>query len=98
MSLSLSPYEIILKPVNTEKSNFGIVEDKYTFEVDVRANKLEIAEAVAEIFDVDVIKVNVINIIPKKGRWGRKTVKRKPARKKAVVTLAPGDRIDIFNA
>jgi large subunit ribosomal protein L23 len=96
--MNLDPYQIIIRPVNTEKSNIAIGDDKYTFEVDVRANKLEIAEAVAEIFDVDVIKVNVINSIPKFGRWGRKTVRRKVAKKKAIVTLAPGQRIDIFNA
>lgn len=96
--MNLNPYQVIIRPVNTEKSNIAIGDDKYTFEVDVRANKLEIAEAVAEIFDVDVIKVNVINSIPKFGRWGRKTVRRKAAKKKAIVTLAPGQRIDIFNA
>lgn len=92
-----NPYQVVVKPVNTEKSNIATGYDKYTFEVDINANKLEIAEAVAEIFDVEVIKVNVIRSIPKFGRWGRKQVKRKPARKKAIVTLAPGNRIDIFN-
>ena len=92
-----NPYEIILRPVNTEKSNFATALDKYTFEVDINANKLEIAEAVCEIFDVEVAKVNVIKSIPKFGRWGRKTVRRKPAQKKAIVTLSPGYRIDIFN-
>ena len=91
-----NPYEIILKPLNTEKSNIAMAYDKYTFEVDINANKLEIAEAVSQIFDVDVVKVNVIKSIPKFGRWGRKTVKRKPAKKKAIVTLAPGQRIDIL--
>lgn len=95
--MNLNPYQVILKPVNTEKSNAAIANNKYTFEVDVRANKLEIAEAVAEIFDVDVVRVNIMKSIPKFGRWGRKTVRRKPARKKAIVTLAPGQRIDIFN-
>lgn len=90
-------YEVILRPINTEKSNFATALDKYTFEVDVAANKLEIAEAIGEIFDVEVVKVNVIKSIPKFGRWGRKVVRRKPAKKKAVVTLAPGNRIDIFN-
>jgi len=92
-----NPYEVIIRPIITEKSGFATVYDKYTFEVALEANKLEIAEAVAEIFDVDVIKVNVIKLIPKFGRWGRKTVKRKPAWKKAIVTLAPGQRIDIFD-
>jgi large subunit ribosomal protein L23 len=90
-------HQVILKPVNTEKSNMASAESKYTFEVALEANKLEIAEAISHIFDVDVIRVNVIRSIPKFGRWGRKTVKRKPARKKAIVTLAPGQQIDIFN-
>ncbi len=94
----MNAYQVIIKPVNTEKSNIATGEGKYTFEVDIRANKLEIAEAISEIFDVDVVKVNVINSISKFGRWGRKTVKRKTARKKAIVTLAPGQQIDIFNA
>ena len=93
-----SPYQIILRPINTEKSNFATAFNKYTFEVAINANKLEIAEAVSELFDVDVIKVNVIKSIPKFGRWGRKTVRRQPASKKAIVTLPEGQRIDIFDS
>jgi ribosomal protein L23 len=57
---------------------------------------LEIAEAVSYIFDVDVVKVRVLNRAPKFGRWGRKRVQRQAAEKKAIVTLAPGQRIDAF--
>jgi large subunit ribosomal protein L23 len=92
----LNDYQVIIKPLITEKSAEAAAEGKYTFEVDRRANKLQIAEAVSFIFDVDVVKVNVINSIPKFGRWGRKTVKRKSATKKAIVTLVPGQRIDAF--
>ncbi|MFQ5610916.1 MAG: 50S ribosomal protein L23 [Anaerolineae bacterium] len=92
----MNPYEIIKRPINTEKSDRAVDYNQYTFEVDRRANKVQIAEAVAEIFGVDVIKVNVINRAAKFGRWGRKTVKRKPAMKKAIVTIAPGQRIDFF--
>ncbi|MFQ5577671.1 MAG: 50S ribosomal protein L23 [Anaerolineae bacterium] len=92
----LNEYQILIKPVVTEKSTAATEQGKYTFEVDRRANKLQIAEAVSLIFDVDVIGVNVLNTIPKFGRWGRKTVNRKPAIKKAIVTLAPGQRIDAF--
>lgn len=91
-----NPYEVIIKPLVTEKSTIAMANDKYTFEVDINANKLEIAEAVSQLFDVDVVAVNVMKSIPKFGRWGRKTVKRKPAKKKAIVTLAPGQRIDIL--
>jgi large subunit ribosomal protein L23 len=94
--MTMNPYEIIRRPVLTEKSDLATDQNQYTFEVDRRANKVQIAEAVAEIFDVDVHKVNVINMAPKFGRWGRKKVKRKPAWKKALVTIGPGQRIDFF--
>jgi large subunit ribosomal protein L23 len=69
---------------------------QYTFLVDRRANKVEIAEAVSYIFDVDVIKVRVLNQAPKFGRWGRKRIQRKSAYKKAIVTLPPNQRIEAF--
>ena len=94
----LNEYQVIIRPITTEKSVGASYEGKYTFEVDPRANKLQIAEAVSLIFDVDVVKVNVSNKAPKFGRWGRKQVKRKSASKKAIVTLAPGQRIDAFGA
>ncbi len=94
----LNEYQVIKRPIITEKSVAATAEDKYTFEVDIRANKVQIAEAVSLVFDVDVIRVNVIRTIPKFGRWGRKIVKRKPATKKAIVTLAAGQRIDAFGA
>jgi large subunit ribosomal protein L23 len=90
-------YEVIKRPIVTEKSN--ILEDlygQYTFEVDRRANKLQIKEAVEQIFDVEVEKVRVVNIKPKRGRYGRRTVVRELAWKKAIVTLAPGQRIEVF--
>jgi large subunit ribosomal protein L23 len=92
----LNDYQVIIRPIITEKSTDAADESKYTFEVDARANKLQIAEAVAYIFDVDVVKVNVMNRIPKFGTWGRKRVQRKSASKKAIVTLLPGQRIDAF--
>lgn len=92
----LNEYQIVVKPIMTEKSLRAAAEGKYTFEVDVRANKLQIAEAVAHVFSVDVVKVNVINSIAKFGRWGRKTVRRQSATKRAIVTLIPGQRIDAF--
>ena len=94
--MEMNPYEIIIRPVITEKSNIIAEMGQYTFLVNPWANKLEIAEAVSYIFDVDVEKVRIINKAAKFGRWGRKRVKRKSAQKKAVVTLAPGQRIDAF--
>ena len=89
-------YEIIKRPIDTEKTRYQAEERKYTFEVDHRANKHQVKEAVEEIFDVEVLSVNVINMPAKRGRYGRRIVTRKPAWKKAIVTLAPGERIDIF--
>lgn len=94
--MQIEPYKIIIRPIITEKSNDTTELGQYTFLVDRRANKLEIAEAVSYIFDVDVVKVRVLNRAPKFGRWGRKRVQRQTAEKKAIVTLAPGQRIDAF--
>ncbi|GAB4529507.1 MAG: 50S ribosomal protein L23 [Anaerolineae bacterium] len=92
----MSPYQVIKRPIITEKSNTVTAYNQYTFEVDRRANKTQVREAVEHIFDVDVVSVRVINMAPKYGRWGRKRVKRSPAWKKAIVTVAPGQRIEIF--
>ncbi len=94
--MEMNPYKIIIRPVITEKSNLVAEMGQYTFLVHTWANKVEIAEAVSYIFDVDVVKVRVINKTPKFGRWGRKRVQRKSAEKKAIVTLAPGQQIDAF--
>lgn len=92
----LSPYEVIKRPLNTEKSTLTAEMNQYIFEVDRRANKVQIREAVEQVFKVDVEKVRVINMPPRFGRWGRKRVKRTPAWKKAIVTVAPGQKIEIF--
>lgn len=94
--MEMNPYKIIVQPLNTEKSNIASEMGQYTFIVHPEANKVEIAEAVSYIFDVDVIKVRVMNYAPKFGRWGRKRIKRRPTYKKAVVTLPPGQRIEAF--
>ena len=94
--MEMNPYKIILRPVNTEKSNNAAESGRYTFMVHPWANKIEIAEAVSYIFNVDVVRVRVINRGPKFGRWGRKRVQRQPAQKKAIVTLASGQRIEAF--
>ncbi|AJC95435.1 MULTISPECIES: 50S ribosomal protein L23 [Staphylococcus] len=87
--------DILKRPVITEKSSEAMAEDKYTFDVDVRANKTQVKIAVEEIFDVKVANVNIINYKPKKKRMGRYqgyTNKRR----KAIVTLKEG-QIDLFN-
>jgi large subunit ribosomal protein L23 len=91
-------YEILRRPVVTEKSNFqSDVLGQYTFEVDRRANKKQIKDAVETVFSVTVERVRVINVPAKRvRRYGRREVVRKSGWKKAVVTLAPGDRIEFF--
>jgi large subunit ribosomal protein L23 len=94
--MEMNPYKIIVRPLNTEKSNIVADNGQYTFIVHPWANKVEIAEAISYIFDVDVVKVRVMNYPPKFGRWGRKRIQRKSSFKKAVVTLSPGQRIEAF--
>lgn len=90
-------YDVIKRPVVTEKSNAQAdADNQYTFEVDRRANKMQVKDAVETAFSVKVREVNIVNIPPKKGRYGRLMVTKKPAFKKAVVTLAPGNSIQFF--
>jgi large subunit ribosomal protein L23 len=94
--MEMNPYAVIIRPVNTEKSNLAAELGQYTFLVHPWANKTEVAQAVSYIFDVDVVKVRIINEAAKFGRWGRKRVQRQSAQKKAIVTLLPGQRIEAF--
>ena len=91
-------YDVLKRPVDTEKTRFQgeLYEPQYSFEVDRNANKQQVKHAVEEIFDVDVIKVRIMNVKPKRGRYGRRIVVRKSGWKKAVVTLAEGQRLGIF--
>ncbi|HHY90482.1 MAG TPA: 50S ribosomal protein L23 [Clostridiales bacterium] len=92
----MTVYDIIKKPVITERSMDDIAQKKYTFEVDVRANKIEIKKAVEQIFGVKVQKVNTMNIKGKMKRQGF-YVGRRPNRKKAIVTLTPDSKeIEFF--
>lgn len=79
-------YDIIRRPVITEKSMQGVADKKYTFEVSVSVNKVEIKKAVEEIFNVKVAKVNTMNVLGKYKRVGSKRGKR-PDWKKAIVQL-----------
>ena len=81
-----SAYDIIIRPVLTEKSYDDMADRKYTFEVAVTANKTEVKKAVEEIFGVKVDAVNTMRIQGKMKRQGR-TMGRRPERKKAIVTL-----------
>ena len=89
-------YDIIKKPVITERSMMGLAENKYTFEVARDAGKIEIKKAVEEIFGVKVAKVNTIKLPGKWKRMGVYTGKT-AATKKAIVTLtADSKKIEIF--
>lgn len=88
--------DIIIRPIITEKSmKIMDAENKYTFEVAKGTNKIEIRQAIEEIFSVKVEKVNVINTQSKTRRVGRYIGKTKAIRK-AIVTLAAGEEIKLF--
>ena len=86
--------EIIKAPVITEKSQAAQAEGKYTFKVDPKATKLEIKAAVEKIFNVKVTDVRTMNVKPKKRRVGRYTGLTNRT-KKAIVTIAEGQTIDL---
>ncbi|MCY3719629.1 MAG: 50S ribosomal protein L23 [Anaerolineaceae bacterium] len=91
-------YDVIRRPVITEKATVQADElNQYVFEVDRRANKIQIREAVEVIFEVNVTKVRTMVQPAKRGRRGRDWMMRTKEWKKAIVTLAPGDEIDLFN-
>ena len=89
-------YDVLRRPVVTEKSMDLADQGKYVFEVDRRANKHQIKDAVEEVFDVTVLSVNVIKMPPKRSRYGRRVIVKEPAWKKAIVTLSEGDSISFF--
>lgn len=90
-------YDVIIRPVVSERSFDLMADNKYTFEVDRRASKQEIADAVEKLFDVHVLKVNTITVKPKPKRV-RYQIGYTRSWKKAVVTLAEGDSIEIFGS
>jgi large subunit ribosomal protein L23 len=90
-------YEVIKRPVVTEKSiDLVDYDNQYVFEVDMRANKILVKDAVEEAFDVEVVKVNIAVMPAKTAMSGRRQRIRKSKWKKAIVTLAPGDSIQLF--
>jgi large subunit ribosomal protein L23 len=90
-------YDVLKRPVVTEKTNAQADRvNQYTFEVDRRANKMQVRDAVETAFSVSVLSVRIVNIPAKKGHYGRLMVTKKPAFKKAIVTLAPGSTIQLF--
>jgi len=88
-------HDVLVRPIISEASTDALQLNKYTFEVADWANKIQIREAVEEIFNVHVVKVNTSWTRGKERRRGTVTYRR-PDRKKAVVTLVPGDTIEVF--
>lgn len=92
-------YDVLRRPIVTEKSNYQNANlHQYTFEVTSDATKGLVKDAVETLFDVNVLRVNVINVSPKRTRrWKSRRIKvRRSGYKKAIITLALGDTIDIF--
>jgi large subunit ribosomal protein L23 len=98
---ALTADEVIIKPLITEKNTDLMEQDQYTFQVAEAANKIQIREAIEKLFNVRVKAVNTMNV---KGTRRSRAIRRgsgriygqEPSWKKAVVTLFPGQRIDIF--
>ncbi len=93
--MSLDPRQVLIAPVVSEKSYSLIEDSKYSFKVHSKAHKTQIRQAVEELFDVTVLSVNVVTVKPKPKRRGVHRGTR-PGWKKAIVQLADGDKIDIF--
>lgn len=93
--VTVHPYEVLRRPLVTEKNTDLHALGKYAFEVAREANKPQVKEAVEKAFKVKVVSVNVINVPGKMRRGGRRRV-MSPPWKKAVVTLEPGQKIELF--
>ncbi|MEA4883226.1 MAG: 50S ribosomal protein L23 [Clostridia bacterium] len=89
------PQDIIIKPIITEKSTAMAEANRYVFKVRRDANKIEIAQAIEDIFKVKVVSVNTL-IVPGKLKRQGKSQGMTPAWKKAMITLKDGDRIALF--
>ena len=95
MSDGLNPNEVLIRPLFPEKNTMITAQGRYTFEVDRRANKPMVRQAVEQVFRVNVTAVNIMNVPGKTRRVGQSVGKTSPW-KKAIVTLRPGQRIEIF--
>jgi large subunit ribosomal protein L23 len=94
-----SLFDILRRPIITEKSNYQAGDlNQYVFEVSNDATKQMIKDAVETVFDVDVNRVNIINVPAKRSRrWRNRRIKvRRSSYKKAIITLEPGESIDVF--
>ena len=91
----MNPADVLIAPVVSEKSYSGLADRKYTFKVHKNAHKTQIRQAIEELFDVHVERVNVIQVRSKPKRRGL-TKGRKPGWKKAIVQIKAGESIEIF--
>ena len=92
-------HDILRRPIITEKSNYQAGElNQFVFEVSMDATKQMVKDAIETTFDVDVLRVNIVNVPAKRSRrWRNRRVKvRRSAYKKAIITLGPDERIDVF--
>lgn len=96
MAKALHPLNVVLRPMITEKATRLGVEHKYMFEVRRQANKVQIKEAIEKGFEVKVVAVNVMTMKGKPHKVRGNRIKHRPNWKKAVVTLAPGDKLELF--
>ena len=87
--------DVLIRPLITEKTNTMMQDNKYTFVVPLKANKVEIRQAVEQIFKVKVLAVSTVRVMGKTKRMG-KTEGKRPDYKKAIVKLAPGQNIEFF--
>jgi len=93
--MSLHPSEVLIRPVISEKSYEQIAQNQYTFKVHKDAHRTQIRQAVEQLFEVKVERVNIVKVQAKPKRRGR-SLGTKPGWKKAVVQLRKGDSIEIF--
>lgn len=99
MAKAIPIYEIIRRPIITEKTNYmAEANNQYVFEVHPKANKVQVREAVEIIFDVDVVNIATMNMPAKRGWRGRRRYIRKSGWKKAIVTVEEGQNIPLFEA
>lgn len=88
-------YSILIRPIITEKATELVSQNKYVFEVSHKSNKINIKKAVQDVYDVEPVDIKIINMRGKRVRYGRIQGKTKHW-KKAIVTLKPGDKIEIY--
>ena len=91
----MNKFDVLIRPIITEKTTLLMQENKYTFQVPLNANKVEIRKAVESIFNVKVEKVATIRVLGKTKRMGR-TMGKRSDYKRAIVTLKAGETIELF--